>query len=246
MGIGDWGLGIGEEKNEPPKRSMDIINKNLNTNGNHSNNTGKIIKAKKMNEFENIKSEKNIGKSLESLYILKDIFSFLSEKLKLKIIIYNKDLQKKLDINIEDYKRIGGIYKEGEKNGKGKEYCISTDIMIFEGEYLKGKRNGKGKEYYSNGKLKFEGEYLDNKRWKGNIYNYNGFNTLYQLNNEKNNIVKEYNCDGKLIFEGEYLNGLRNGKGKEYSSFNGKLIFEGEYLNGERNGKGKEYNDNGK
>ena len=47
-----------------------------------------------MEEFENIKSEKNIGKSIESLYIFKDIFSFLFEKQKLKIIIYNKDLQK--------------------------------------------------------------------------------------------------------------------------------------------------------
>ena len=100
-----------------------------------------------MNEFENIKSEKNIEKSIASLYILKDIFSFLSQKQKLKIIIYNKHLQKKLDINIEDYKRISKTYREGEKNGKGKEYIISTNIMIFEGEYLNGKRNGKGKEY---------------------------------------------------------------------------------------------------
>ena len=97
-----------------------------------------------MNEFENI-----------NRYILKDIFSFLPKKQKLKIIIYNKGLQKKLDINIEDYKKIRWIYKEGEINGKGKEYCISTKIMIFEGEYLKGERNGKGKEYYDNGKLKF-------------------------------------------------------------------------------------------
>ena len=46
-------------------------------------------------EFENIINGKNIGKSIESLYILKYIFSFLSEKKKLKIIIYNKNLQKK-------------------------------------------------------------------------------------------------------------------------------------------------------
>ena len=31
--------------------------------------------------------------------------------------------------------------------------------LIFEGDYLNG--NGKGKEYYKNGKLKFEGEYLN-------------------------------------------------------------------------------------
>ena len=33
-----------------------------------------------MNEIQNIKSEKNIEKSIDSIYILKDIFSFLSEK----------------------------------------------------------------------------------------------------------------------------------------------------------------------
>ena len=74
------------------------------------------------------------------------------------------------------------------------------------------------KEIYYNGKLIFEGEYLNGKR---------------------NGKGKEYNDNGKLIFEGEYLNGKRNGKGKEYDN-NGKLIFEGEYLNG-KNGKGKEY-----
>ena len=47
-------------------------------------------------------------------------------------------------------------------------------------------------------------------------------------------------------FEGEYKNGLRDGKGKEYSTNNNnKIIFEGEYKNGLRNGKGKEYR-NGK
>ena len=124
-----------------------------------------------MKEYENIKSEKSIGKSIAK-YVLKDtLFSFLSVKQKLEIIIYNKDLQDKLDINIEDYKRIGGIYKEGEKNGKGKEYYISTDIMIFEGEYMNGERNGKGKEYDDNDKLKYEGEYLNGKRnGKGKEY----------------------------------------------------------------------------
>ena len=73
-----------------------------------------------MNVFKNIKSEINIEKSIESFYILKYIFSFLSEKQKLNIIIYNKHLQKKFDMDIEYFKRISGIYKEGEKNGKGK------------------------------------------------------------------------------------------------------------------------------
>jgi len=192
-----------------------------------------------MEEYENIKSEKNIG-NLIAKYLLKDtLFSFLSEKKKLEIIIYNKDLQKKLDINIENYKRISKRYRVSERNGKGKEYNNFNDQLKFEGEYLNGKRNGKGKEYYdNNGKLEFEGEYLNGKR---------------------NGKGKEYYYDSELKFEGEYLNGKRwNGKGynkegkidfeikegkgkvKEYHD-NGKLEFEGGYLNGERNGKGKEY-----
>ena len=74
-----------------------------------------------MNEFQNIKSEINIEKEVKSLYIIKDILSFLYENLKLNIVIYNKQLQKKLDINIKDYKRRSRIYKEGKRNGKGKE-----------------------------------------------------------------------------------------------------------------------------
>ena len=108
--------------------------------------------------------------------------------------------------------------------------------MEYEGEFLYNKKyNGKGynkngniiyklingsgkiKEYnWTNGKLRFEGEYLNGKRHgKG----------------------KEYICDGELKFEGEYLNGKRHGKGKEY--LNGKLIFDGQYLNGKRHHKGK-------
>ena len=48
-------------------------------------------------------------------------------------------------------------------------------------------RNGKGKEYYENGKLLFEGEYLNNKR---------------------NGKGKEYDDNGNILFEGEYLNGI--------------------------------------
>ena len=169
-----------EEKNLSPKTNFDMINKNLITNDNHSNTSGIIEKAKKINI-----------ESINSLYILKEIFSLLSEKLKLEIIIYNKDLQNKLDINIENYKKIRGIYREVEKDGKGEEYNISNGELIFEGEYKNGKRNGKGIKYY-NDELIFEGKYKNGKR---------------------NGKGKEYYND-ELIFEGEYINGKRwNGKG---------------------------------
>ena len=44
-----------------------------------------------------------------------------------------------------------------EKKWKGKEYYEGK--LRFEGEYLNDKRNGKGKEY-NNGTLIFDGEYL--------------------------------------------------------------------------------------
>ena len=80
--------------------------------------------------------------------------------------------------------------------------------------------------------LMFEGEYKNNLRWNGILYEPNN-NNIYQLKNGKG-FIKEFNYDGNIIFEGEYLNGKRNGKGKEYSLFE-TLKFDGEYLNGKRN-----------
>ena len=89
----------------------------------------------------------------------------------------------------------------------------------------------------------FEGEYLNGKKWNGRINIENDYNIIYELKNGKGYFIEVMN-DKHLLFEGEFLNGLRNGKGKEYSIwlFRNNLIFEGEYINGKRNGKGKEYN----
>ena len=100
---------------------------------------------------------------------------------------------------------------EGEflynKKWNGKGYDENGNIIY---ELING--NGSVKEYYDEGKLKFEGQYLNGKKTgKGKEYN-------------------SYNY--KLEFEGEYLDGKRNGKGKEY--WNDILKFEGEYLNGKK------------
>jgi len=94
-----------------------------------------------MNELQNTQS----GIKINSLYVLKEIFSFLSEKQKLYAIIYNKQLQNQFNANIENYKRVRGVYKEIGKNGKIKEYIISNKKLIFEGEYLNGKKMVKEK-----------------------------------------------------------------------------------------------------
>ena len=141
---------------------------------------------------ENIQTNINLEKDIKSFYTLKNIFSFIDYKKELEIIKYNKQLQEKFKININDYKKVSGKYKIGEKNGKGKEYILNTKILIFKGEYSNGKRNGNGKEYSDEDKLLYEGEYSGGKR---------------------NGKGKEYSENGKIIFEGEYLNGRRwNGK----------------------------------
>ena len=196
---------------------------------------------------------------IKSLYNLKEIFSLVRTNIKMNIIIYNKELQKKIGIDIEDYKKKSGKYIIGKRIGKGAEYIQAKNKLIFEGEYLNGKRNGKGKEYYKNGEIKFEGKYLNGLK--------NGKGIEYYFKKYFNQEI-EIKYEGQYLkFEGEYLNGLRNGKGKEYKIYKyirndydirdlnwenhdyyvylSKLAFEGEYLNGKMNGKGKEYYENG-
>ena len=177
-------------------------------------------------------------KNVESSYFIKKIFSFLEEGKKLKIVKINQSLQKILDLSIINYKHYRGVYiiyepkgigKEyfgfndglryegeylnGQRNGKGKEYNLRSDL-IYEGEFINGQRNGKGKEYYNNENLRFEGQYLDDEELIGTKYDING-DIKYKLDHTKGE-GKDYDLDDELCYEGEYLNGKRNGKGKEY------------------------------
>ena len=166
------------------------------------------------NNNKTLKEEIKLLKAVKSIYITRQIFSLLYENRKLILISHNKKYQNKLEINIENYKTISGKYKIAEKNGKGKEYNLIRNRLIFEGEYKNGMKNGKGKEYYINGKLKFEGEYLNGKKISGKGYYETGFMFLFI---EKNGIGKEYYSEDKIKFEGEFYNGRKwNGIGYDY------------------------------
>ena len=190
--------------------------------------------------------------NIKSKFFYKNIFSYLTNRLKLDIIKYNKKLQKLIDILFINFGKyivlepnsIGkeyyfsndilifeGEYLNGKRNGKGKEYN-NDGIIIFEGDYLNGVRNGKGKEYDDNGYLIFEGEYLKGRKWNGKGYDIHN-NIINEIKDGKG-YIKNYSIkDIHLEFEGEYLNGEINGKGKEYDNL-GNIIYEGEYLNGKR------------
>ena len=51
-----------------------------------------------------------------------------------------------------------------------KKEDIGVTTYSIEGEVSGDKRNGKGREYYKNGRLMFEGEFKNGKRWTGRAY----------------------------------------------------------------------------
>ena len=127
---------------------------------------------------------------IKSPYSLEVIFSYINENKKLNILMYNKKLLSKLQLNIQSYKNFNGIkiinkyrrkeyfngqliydgeYKNDERNGKGKEYYKGK--IIYDGEYENNERNGKGKEYNKKGDICFEGKYCYGKKGKGIYYN---------------------------------------------------------------------------
>ena len=81
--------------------------------------------------------------------------------------------------------------------------------------FYKGHFTGNGKEYFNNGKLYFEGEYLDGKKWNGKIYNLED-NKISEIKNGTIEYIKEYDIEGDLKYEGKYINGIKSGYGKLY------------------------------
>ena len=236
-------------------------------------------------KFQNNNNIKNLN-NIKSRYIVKILFSYINEKTKLKIIKYNKKIQNKIDIKLINYRMFSERYIIYESNNFGKEYYYINDKLIYEGKYKNGERNGIGKEYDYNGKIIFEGEYKSGKRWNGKgkeFYNDTLKCELKYKNGKINGKVKLYYYANQLEFEGEFMNGVINGKGKLYNingelisealysngfiydykrydednkiqfilkegkgimkeySYDNKLIFEGKYINGILNGKVKEY-----
>ena len=143
------------------------------------------------------------------------------------MIEFNKKMQKKLELDRRNIKKILGRYHIKINKEIVQELDLNTNLLLYEGNYYNRKKDGNGKKYNNDGKVIFEGIYL---------------------NGEKNGIGKEFYTllikkEEKLKYYGFYLNGKRHGNGKEFY-INGKIRFEGEYNEGKIwNGKG--YNNNG-
>ena len=121
--------------------------------------------------------------NIKSSYFIKLIYTFVEESQKLKLVRYNKNIQKYLDISIINYKYFKGRYIIYESNGIGKIYDVYFGKLIFEGKYLNGKKNGNGIEYDCKGNKLFEGEYLNGeKNGKGKEYYYEMVNKKLKEN----------------------------------------------------------------
>ena len=191
---------------------------------------------------------------IKSKYILKIVIMNLCDKAKFKLIMVNKKMFNKLNLNLNllDYKIVSGKYFIGQKNGMGKEYSSIDNALLYEGEYIdgkkcgygkeynllgklifdgkyiNGKKNGRGKEYFNDGKIKFEGIYFFGTKYNGKGYDKTN-KLIYEIK-DGNGYIYELDNFGYLIYEGEYLNGKKNGKGKEYY-YKDKIKFQGIYLN---------------
>ena len=69
------------------------------------------VENKSINKKESLKQKNTIynWRKINSKYILQQIFEHLNQKIYLKIIKYNKNIQNKLDIEHNDYKKYSEI-----------------------------------------------------------------------------------------------------------------------------------------
>ena len=114
-----------------------------------------------------------------------------------------------------------------------------------------GLKNGPGKAYDEDGKLIFEGIYLNGVEWEGQgqmveVEKSDKVDLKSYIDYEGNFIKGRKWGHGKeleysfLVYEGEFKDDKRSGYGKEYDHGN-IIIFEGQFLDGKRwEGFGKE------
>ena len=117
------------------------------------------------------------------------------------------------------------------KNGVGKEYYLNGELK-YEGEYLNDKRDGKGKEYTEEGELIFQGNYKEGQHW-------NGIKKIFEEYEDEDEQKVKY-----VKYIGQIKKGKMSGKCKEFD-IEGNLIYEGEYSEGKKNGNGRLYDING-
>jgi uncharacterized protein len=135
----------------------------------------------------------------------------------------------------------GIVLEDGSKDGHWKEYYTDGSLRS-EGEYRENKPVGEWKYYYPNGKMEQTGKYSNSGKLTGN---WKWFYDNEQLKVEESYIAGlkegthiEYDETGKIIENGEYVKGLEDG---EWFTISGDFIERGFYRDGLKNGKWSSY-----
>ncbi|CBK19651.2 uncharacterized protein [Blastocystis hominis] len=181
-----------------------------------------------------------------------------------------------------------GQFAQNEKNGYG--YDKSHGEIVYEGYYKDGKRNGIGREYDEEGNVVADVVYVDGKKLNASVVVESGKYVMYLYNDkdqlESNGVIDEstgkycdivyrYHSDGTVSDICQFENGrlfriLQRFKGSEMSEFDksgnliykggygesddgfcregigteyvlGKIVYHGDFEKGERNGNGREF-----
>ena len=96
--------------------------------------------------------------NIKSIFFINKIFTIIKGGIKLKLIKYNRFIQKEININLLNYKLFTGKYLIYET----KDIQKNMIFMMINWEYVNDKRNGKVKEYED--KSTIENEYLNGKK----------------------------------------------------------------------------------
>jgi antitoxin component YwqK of YwqJK toxin-antitoxin module len=111
-----------------------------------------------------------------------------------------------------------------------------------------GRRTGKWIKYYDNGKLWYEGNFLEGKP-VGLMKRYyrGGFlqAEIKFLPADHVSYARLFYEDGNLAAEGKYISEKKDSTWQFYSFYNKRLAIREDYLNGVRHGRSEKYYDNG-
>ena len=124
------------------------------------------------------------------------------------------------------------------KEGKNIKYYLLNGKLEYEGDFLDG-------QYHGHGTLYKEGHYEEKGIFSENKYLYYVGDFKYNEFNGKGKLYMDH-CLGKyLFFEGNFINSYYCDNGKFYYQ-NKQVFYEGQIKNENINGKGIQYYNNGK
>ena len=103
-----------------------------------------------------------------------------------------------------------------------------------------GKKTGYWREFYDNGKIRYEGKFLEDHP-VGEITRYYKGGTLQAkmlyTQDKREAYVKLYYENGKIAAEGRFIDKVKDSTWNFYSSYNEQLILKEYYLSGKRHGE---------